>query len=213
MGGVIGGLLRVLIVGLVLLVAALMLLPHGRERAPTIETATVLDMPRALPAVGLTDANGNPFSLHDLEGRYALVFFGYTNCPDICPLSLAVLADALERLRAQAPDRVPAVVFVSVDPGRDSPDRIRAYLHGFDDEFIGATADDATLAPLLDALSVTVHKDRQSDGSYNVTHNGTIYVLDAQGRWTALFGGSSHDAETLVGDYLAIRAQASAATG
>lgn len=210
---------RFLLVALVVLVAAMVLLRQGRDRSATggpdaatamTEAATVLPDPRALPAVALTDTRGRPFSLDALQGRFALVFFGYTNCPDVCPLTLAVLADAMRRLRAQAPDRLPAVVFVSVDPARDSPERIGAYLHGFDDSFVGATADDATLAPLLDALSVTVHKDLQGDGSYRVTHNGTIYVIDPAGRWTALFGGAAHRAETIVHDYLAIAAQAPA---
>jgi protein SCO1/2 len=183
----------------------MMLLPRARDFAPTVEVATVLDMPRPLPAVSLTDSNGQPFALADLTGRYTLLFFGFTNCPDVCPLTLAVIAEALQELRQGPADLVPEVVFISIDPNRDSPARIRAYLGGFDPGFIGATADETTLAPLLEALSVTVHKEIHGDETYNVVHNGTIYVLDDNSRWTAIFGGSQHNADTVVSDYRAIR--------
>lgn len=201
------GLLRVLVIGLVLLVAAMMLLPR-RDGLPSAElTATLIDPPRELPAVTLIDHNGDPFVISQLAGRPAFVFFGFTNCPDICPLTLAVLADVSRRLRGQAPDFAPAVLFVSVDPGRDTPERIRTYVNAFDPAFIGATADEATLAPLIALLGVTVHQQQQGDETYNVVHNGTVYVLDAAGRWRAIFGGSSHQATTLVADTLAMRAR------
>jgi cytochrome oxidase Cu insertion factor (SCO1/SenC/PrrC family) len=75
----------------------------------------------------------------------------------------------------------------------------------FDAAFIGATADEDTLAPLLEALAVTVHIETQGDETYRVTHNGTIYVLDSQVRWAALFGGQSHQTDVLTRDYLALR--------
>lgn len=171
------------------------------------QALTTLDAPRPLPAVDLIDQQGEPFSINDLAGRHALVFFGFTNCPDVCPLTLAVIAESLRELRAGSPQVAPEVLFVSVDSARDSPSRISAYIDAFDDEFIGATADDATLAPLLETLSVTVHKETQGDDTYNVVHNGTIYVLDDAGRWIALFGGSTHRAGNIVNDYLALRAQ------
>ena len=197
--------LRILVIALIALVAAMMLLPRPGDIEPAVEAATVLDEPRALPAVSLTDHRGEPFSLEQLSGRGTLVFFGFTNCPDICPLTLAVIAEAIESLRAT--DAAPRVLFVSVDPERDSVERISAYVGAFDESFIGATADDAALAPLLDALSVTVHKQVVDGSAYNVVHNGTIYVLDESARWVALFGGSSHNAETLANDYLAMRAR------
>jgi protein SCO1/2 len=198
--------LRILVIALVALVAVLFLLPRPAATPPPVEVATVLDEPRPLPAVALTDAQGEPFSIDDLAGRHVLVFFGFTNCPDICPIALAVITEALDRLRADAPDVAPEVLFVSVDPARDSPQRIRAYLDGFDERFVGATAPEATLDPLLDALGITVHKEVSGDAVYNVVHNGTIFVLDDAGRWIALFGGSSHRADDIVGDYLALSA-------
>lgn len=211
----IGGLLRVLVIALVVLVAALMLLPRPGdiaergtvapqgESVPPTAVATVLDAPRELPPVALVDQNGEPFAIGDLSGRPALVFFGFTNCPDICPLTLAVLAQALDVLREE--EIAPAVLFVSVDPGRDSPERIKSYVEAFDADFLGATASETTLAPLIAALGVTVHQERRGDAVYNVVHNGTVYVLDAGGRWAALFGGSAHRADDIVRDYRTLR--------
>ncbi|MGD8339423.1 MAG: SCO family protein [Gammaproteobacteria bacterium] len=201
--------LRILVVALVALVAAMLLLPRPSELVPPIEVATVLDEARPLPDVILTNQHRQLLRKDDLTGRDTLVFFGFTNCPDICPLTLAVIAEAMDQLRDALPESAPQVLFVSVDPARDSPERIAAYLGAFDDQFIGATADEATLAPLLSALGVSVHKQVQDDGVYNVVHNGTIYVLDESADWIALFGGSSHSAETLVNDYLGLRARRS----
>jgi len=205
---VIGGLLRILIISLVLLVAALMLLPRASDFVPTIEVATMLDEPRVLPDVGLIDQHGQAFSFDDLTGQHTLVFFGFTNCPDICPLTLAVIAEAVQELRGADPDSAPEVLFVSVDPNRDTATRINSYVSAFDEHFIGATADDATLAPLLSAMGVSVHKQIDGDETYTVVHNGTIYVLDEAARWTAIFGGSEHLAANIVNDYRAIKAAA-----
>jgi protein SCO1/2 len=199
---VIGGMLRVLVITLVLLVAALMLMPRPSPHRPTPEVATLLDAPRELPAVALTDQQGQPLTLADLAGRPVLAFFGFTNCPDICPQTLFVLSQAIIQLRTEAPAAEPAVLFVSVDPGRDSPALIHRYLAGFDPGFIGATAAEDVLAPLLSTLAVSVRKETRNGETYNVVHNGTVYVLDSAGRWAALFGGSNHRAEIIVRDYL-----------
>lgn len=197
--------LRILVIALVALVAVLFLLPRPAPPVgASVAVATVLDAPRELPAVAMTDARGRDFSIADLAGRPALVFFGYTNCPDICPITLAVIAQAMQQLGTEADAKLPQVLFVSVDPARDSPETIRAYLRGFDETFIGATAPDAALAPLLQTFGVTVHRQASDNGAYNVTHNGAIFVLDDAGRWIALFGGSSHRAETIAADYLAL---------
>jgi protein SCO1 len=200
-----GAILRVLVVGLVLLAAVMLMLARGLRDVPAPETATLLPESALVPNVELTDADGQPFSLASLEGSYVLLFFGYTNCPDICPLSLQALAAAKSDLESRAPNGVPKVVFVSIDPHRDTPERIAEYLAHFDPEFIGATSADETLAPLLKTLGVSVHKDEVDGEYYNVVHNGTIYVLGPDGRWIALFGGSSHVPAEIVRDYLRIR--------
>ena len=177
--------LRILVVALVLLVAAMFVLPRPSAR-PEPENATVLPAPRPLPDAKLVDTAGRPFAWSSLAGRHALVFFGFTNCPDVCPLTLQVLARTRAALVERNPETAPAVVFVSVDPERDTPERIAAYLEGFDADFAGVTGPEAELTPLLDALGVGVEKHAHGGEQYTVTHNGAVYFLDAEARWIAV---------------------------
>jgi protein SCO1/2 len=198
----IGGLLRVLVVALVLLVAAMFLLPRG-DRSP-LAAATWLPDTLALPAVELVDDSGEAADLDAFRGRFSLLFFGFTNCPDVCPLTLKVLADARTELEKRAPKAVPQIVFVSVDPERDTPDRIAAYLGNFDRQFRGMTASDERLAPLLKALGVTVEKHRHGGEQYTVVHNSTVYFIGPAAELIAVASGP-HDPTTIAADYLKIR--------
>jgi protein SCO1/2 len=186
----------------------MLMVPRNREPLAPLDraqTATVLPQPRPLPDFALTDTSGREFTRASLYGRHRLLFFGFTHCPDICPLTLQVLATAVDEVAVRAPDLVPEVVFVSVDPHRDSPDRIRDYLRNFDAQFVGVAGSDAALEPLIQALGVTVHKVETDGEHYNVVHNGTVFVIDPDAALVAIFGGSSHDAQTIVSDYLRIR--------
>jgi protein SCO1/2 len=199
---VLGPILRVLVVGLVVLVAAMFLLPRPSNSPPA--TATLLQEHLALPAVELVDVAGKPAGLETFRGRYSLLFFGFTNCPDVCPLTLKVLADARAELVSRVPNAVPQVVFVSVDAARDTPEKIAAYLQNFDSAFVGLTAVDAKLAPLLKALGVTVEKHRHGGDDYTVVHNSTIYVIGPDADLIAVSSGP-HVAATIAADYVKIR--------
>jgi protein SCO1/2 len=200
---VLGGLLRILVVGLVVLVAAMFLLPRGQRGEPP-QAATVLPEPRPLADVRFVDEDGREAHLGDFKGDFTLLFFGFTNCPDVCPLTLSLLAQVRADVARRAPRLTPRVLFVSVDPNRDTPERIAAYLNGFDPEFIGVTAPDAELAPLLQALGVAVEKHEHGGANYNVVHNSAIYVLDPNAEWIAVTTGP-HDPQVVASDYLRIR--------
>ena len=202
--------LRILVVGLVVLVAAMFLLPRSERGAPP-QAATILPEPRDLPDVALVDHLGQALSFDDLRGDFTLLFFGFTNCPDVCPLTLKVLADARAEVARRAPQLTPRVLFVSVDPHRDTAERIATYLKGFDAEFIGATATDATLKPLLDTLGVTVQKHDHGGEQYNVVHNSAIYVLGPDAKWIAVSTGP-HQPAIVAADYLKIRQRYRAAS-
>ncbi len=193
--------LRILIVALVLLVAAILWRP---QPAAPPSVATLLPQTLALPAVQLVDQTGAPFTLDALRGDFTLLFFGFTRCPDVCPLTLKVLADARAAIGTRTQGDMPKVLFVSVDPARDTPALIEAYLRNFDPAFIGVTAADAELQPLLKALGVTVEKHDHGGGAYNVVHNSTVYVLGPQTELIAVSSGP-HVAATLADDYLKIR--------
>lgn len=200
----IGAILRVLVVGLVLLVGAMFMFPDAQRPLPMPTTATMLSNPMPLPPVALTDKAGLDFSTADLRDRFSLVFFGFTFCPDICPITLNVLASL--RSDWNAPNIAPPeVLFVSVDPERDDPDRIREYLENFDSDFQGVTGQRDAMQPWLDTLGVTVHIQKLSGGqSYNVTHNSTVYAVGPGAEFLAVFS-APHDAATIAADLLKIR--------
>ena len=201
--------MRILVVGLVVLVAAMFMMPRGERGA--LQAATLLPEPRTLPDVALVDSEGRPLHLRDLRGQFTLLFFGFTNCPDVCPLTLKALADARAELARRAPRIVPPrVVFVSVDPRRDTSERIAAYVAKFDPSFVGARAPDRVLEPLLAALGVTVEKHSHGDETYNVMHSTAVYVLNPDAEWIAMANGP-HDPVVLATDYLKIRQRRPAA--
>lgn len=195
--------LRIVVVGLVVLVAAMFMLPRGERGAPP-QTATLLPEARELPAVTLTDHERRALPLDDLRGNFTLLFFGFTNCPDVCPLTLQLLSSVRADIASRAPSLVPRVLFVSVDPHRDSPERIAAYIAGFDPAFVGATASDEELAPLLALLGVGVQKHEHGGQHYNVVHNSAVYVLGPDAKWIAVSTGP-HEPATLAADFLKIR--------
>jgi protein SCO1/2 len=164
----------------------------------------VLPEPRPLADVRFVDESGREARLHDFKGDFTLLFFGFTNCPDVCPLTLSLLAQVRADIASRAPRLAPRVLFVSVDPNRDTPERITAYLNGFDPEFVGVTAPDAELAPLLQTLGVAVEKHEHGGDNYNVVHNSAIYVLDRNAEWIAVTTGP-HDPKVVASDYLRIR--------
>ena len=204
MNGVIGAIPRSLFVGLALLVGALFLLRGGPQSLPPPVVATLLSDPRPLPHVTLTDQQGGAFESSDLTGQFSLLFFGFTHCPDICPLTLNLLA-SVHRDWSTPDIEAPEVVFVSVDPGRDNPARITEYLENFDSSFHGITGPRENMEPWLNALGVSVHIQPQPDGQpYAVTHNSTIYVVGPGAELLAIFS-APHDANIIATDFLKIR--------
>ena len=201
---VMGAVLRVLVVGFALLLGAVYLLSGPQRPLPPPAVATLLTDYRPLPDVRLTDKADQAFATADLAGQFSLVFFGFTHCPDICPLTLSVLADVR---RAWASEHVepPEVVFVSVDPGRDSPGRISDYLANFDSSFQGITGPRDAMDPWLRALGVSVHIQREPGSRpYAVTHNSTVYVVGPGTELLAVFS-APHDAAVIAADFLKIR--------
>ncbi len=193
--------MRILVVALVVLVAAMFLFPR---KAPAPQYATELPEPRPLADVRFIDTSGNPARFSDFKGEFTLLFFGFTNCPDVCPLTLSLLAKVRADIASRAPNATPRVLFVSVDPNRDTPERIAAYLNGFDPAFAGVTASDAELAPLLAMLGVAVEKHEHGGENYNVVHTSAIYMLDRNAEWIAVSTGP-HDPKILASDYLRLR--------
>ena len=142
----------------------------------------VIEPPAQASDFTLTDQNGNLFRLSDQKGKILLIFFGYTHCPDVCPITLA----EFKQIKAMLGDKADQVrfVFVTVDPERDTPGTINTFLQNFDPTFIGLTSDRATLEPVWKAYGV--YQEQQDAGSaagYLVDHSTPTYLIDPQGLW------------------------------
>lgn len=131
----------------------------------------------------LTDQNGAKRDSNEFQGRYMLVFFGYTFCPDVCPTTLAVMAAALDKMGSGADRIVP--VFISVDPARDTPDVLKAYLSAFGPRFVGLTGTEEEIASVTKAYRVYVQAHKDQGENYAVDHSGVIYLMDRSGAFLA----------------------------
>src|SRR5438552_4248212 len=133
----------------------------------------------------LIDQNGKPVSDADLKGKWQLVFFGYTHCPDACPTALNEIALALDRLGAKR-DAV-EVVFITVDPERDTPEVLKSYVASFDAPIIALTGAPEAVAQAAKAYRVYYAKHPRPDGEYDLDHSAVIYLMNPEGRFTASF--------------------------
>ncbi len=128
----------------------------------------------------LTDDNGKPVTGADYRGKVALLYFGYTHCPDVCPLTLAQLHVVMQRLGPLANDV--RILFVSVDPARDTPPVMHAYVNAFDPRAIGLTGNASDIEALSKRYrSAYTREPEAKDGSYDVSHSSAIYVFDRKG--------------------------------
>lgn len=135
---------------------------------------------RGLDGVVLTDASGRQLRWGDLKGRPRAVFFGFTHCPVICPVTAWELDNALQRI-GQAGDGV-RIDFITVDPARDTPERLGAYLGGFGDRIQGYTGSQDDLERLMAGFEVVARRTDLPDGGYTIDHTATVFLLDEQGR-------------------------------
>jgi protein SCO1/2 len=133
----------------------------------------------------LVDQNGKPFTDADLKGKWQLVFFGYTHCPDVCPTALNDLSLALDRLGAKKSQV--GIVFISVDPERDTPDILKSYVESFGGPIVALSGTPDEVKRAAQDYKVYYAKHPRADGGYDMDHSALIYVMDPQGRFTATF--------------------------
>jgi protein SCO1/2 len=162
-------------------------------------TATVLPVGNELPDFALLDQDGEPVDRGVFEGQWDVVFFGFTNCPDICPATMTVLGQAKRELAAQGREPLPRVVLVSVDPERDTPEAMARYIAYFGDGNLGLTGELDELRKLTDALGIFFQKAGGDDVAYGVDHSTVVLLIDPEGRLKALFT-APHDVTNLVHD-------------
>ncbi|HEY2676849.1 MAG TPA: SCO family protein [Steroidobacteraceae bacterium] len=171
-------------------------------RAPVeLATGNLILPSRALPDFSLIDDHGRDFGPRNLRGHWSILFFGYTNCPDYCPTTLATLAAMQKRLRAANSAALPQVIFISVDAKRDTPAQLAKYVPYFDSEFIGLTASDQqSIEAVAKKWGVAVLVHPSQDGNYTVDHSAQLFVLDPSGRVAAILTGP-FTAAALQGDF------------
>ncbi|MBB4305317.1 protein SCO1/2 [Rhodobium orientis] len=173
------------------LLAAMAVLPAGRAHAATVVVREA-DKTEKAPerrAFVMTDTQGRMFTDQDMLGSFALIYFGYTSCPDVCPTSLQTVAMALEELGDDA-DRLKAI-FVTVDPERDTPDVMRQYISMFDERIIGLTGPKPFIDSMVAAYNVKyeigeIDPERPKD--YLVDHSASIAFVGPDGKLITRFG-------------------------
>ncbi len=186
--------------------AAAALLWRHEQTVPQLVTGTRLEPRRALADFSLIDQQGRQFGSANLRGRWTIMFFGYTNCPDFCPTTLSTLAALQKQLRSIKGAVLPQVVFVSVDAKRDTPAQLAKYVPYFDPSFIGLTAaDQPAIEAVAKDLGVAVIINQTEGGNYTVDHSGELFVLDPSGRVAALLTGP-FTTQALAGDWQLITA-------
>lgn len=177
-------------VGLIAAIAAALGLALGvlllKPKSVPIASGTLLDTPRILPAFALTGVDGQPFTNAALAGHWTVVFAGFTSCPDVCPTTLTLLKSVVKDL-GPAATRV-RVLFLSVDPERDTPARMASYVHYFDPQFTAATGPTEELDKLARAMSFVYTKvPGATPDSYTMDHSAALMLLNPQGQLAGYF--------------------------
>ena len=164
--------------------------------APKFQLTDVTGAPFG-KSLALTDHNGKARTLDDFRGKVVVLFFGFMSCPDVCPTTLAELAQVAKALGPDAEKL--QVLFVTVDPERDTPERLRQYVPSFQPDFVGLHGDAAATAQAAKEFKIFYQKQPQPGGDYSMDHSAGTYILDPHGR-LRLFAQYGAGANTLLHD-------------
>jgi protein SCO1 len=187
-------------------ITALLIGCYQSEEPVTTKTATIVNPPIPLAELSLVQHNGTAFDHTTLQGKWTLMFFGFTFCPDVCPTTLQLLALSLQKIEQSGIENA-QVVFVSVDPERDTPERLEEYLAHFDEKFIGVTGELTDIESFTQSIGVVfAHNSLDESGFYAVDHTTVILMVNDK----AELGGISsapHKWEDIADDFMTVRAQ------
>jgi len=190
----------------VFLLSAALLLVGRPSAAPNSANliAGVFEPARLAPDFSLRGSDGADLKLSRYRGKTVLLAFGYTSCTEVCPITLSVLARARKSLGLAAGEL--QVVYVTVDPKRDTVERMHTYLSAFDPSFLGGTGTAAELATVRANYGITVSKEMPFTGGYALSHSSYTYLIDRHGALRALMP-YGHSAEDFVHDLRLLMAQ------
>jgi len=158
----------------------------GAPAPPRLETAVLYPTARVLPDFHLTRSDGKPLTLADWKGHWTVAFFGYTNCPDVCPTTLTTFKQVWKQLGAATTAKL-RFDFISVDPGRDTPETLTRYVGYFSKDFVAASGADDQLTALTRALGLVYSRGAPENGTYTVDHSAAAVIIDPQGHQIGLF--------------------------
>ena len=173
--------------------------------APKLSAAVMYPSPREVPDFTLQRADGTALTKNDWTGRWTVAFFGYTNCPDVCPTTLATFKQVFAKLKADGVADKVRFDFISVDPQRDTPEQLAKYVGYFDEDFVAATGTDEELTRVTRALGLIYSREPTGNGDYAVDHSASAVLIDPGGREVGLFrppfdaGAIAADLKTLAG--------------
>jgi protein SCO1/2 len=155
----------------------------GNAQGPVLESGTFLPTPKTLAPFQLVDTRGAPASPATLAGHPTLVFFGFTHCPDVCPTTLALLADVQKKVS------IPGlkVALITVDPERDTPAKLGQYIASFGGDLIGLTGSAPDIVDTSRSFGVAAARVDLGGGNYTMDHSATVFALDSQARIVAVF--------------------------
>ena len=175
-------------IGILIVIGAAVMITLLFARPDALRGTTYAEPYPVAPDFSLTRADGETFRLSDQRGKVVLLFFGYTSCPDICPTTMAEIKQALDRLSPEYLEHV-QVVFVSVDPKRDTPERIQQYAAHFDQSFVGLTGSEQDLAKVWNDYGIyRMDVPGASALGYTVDHTARVTVIDRDGNMRVSFG-------------------------
>lgn len=198
--------LAVIILAIIAIGLGVLLQVDNEKQSKPVQLSTGTLLPSGMPLAqfSLTNDLGKPFTNSNLKGHWSLLFFGFTNCPMICPTTLAELNKAYVVLQKDKVKNMPRVVFISVDPERDTTTKIHHYLANFNRNFIGVRGAKANIDALAKQMGIAYMKATKSgEKNYNIEHTGAVIVVNPQGEMIAVLT-SPRSGATIASDFLKI---------
>ena len=166
--------------GMSVLFAYFQSLPSLLQKKPTLLTGKILTRPMELDNFELIDQNNQTFNSESLKGNWTILFFGYTNCPDVCPTTIYKLAEVKNDVNQNLPSKKFNTVLVTLDPDRDTPERLDEYIGYFDESMLGVTGTYENIQSFSSNLSVFYQRINK-DGGYDFNHTASIFVFNQDG--------------------------------
>ena len=177
-------------------------LPSLLEKKPSLITGKILVRPMEIDNFELTDQNNEVFNKKSLEGGWTVLFFGYTNCPDVCPTTIYKLAEIKNGIKEDLPSANFNTVLVTLDPDRDSSERLDEYIGYFDETMLGVTGTYENIQSFTSSLSVFYQRINKEEG-YDFNHTASIFVFDKDGSLFATMS-PANTIEELESDFFTI---------